>query len=140
MRDKCKPCGAILLAVAALLWIVPRCELVPAAKGAIPAAEITGKDDGNLVRLVVGQELNVRLEARPGTGYQWTVLQPLAFLKLERSDFEGGGLPGGTEIQALHFRATSAGQGRLLLHYVQPWANDAPPERTFALSIKAVKG
>jgi predicted secreted protein len=138
MRDKCIPCGVTLLAVTALVWMF-RYELAPAAMSANSAIQITSKDDGDSARLVVGQELQVRLEARPGTGYRWTTPQPLAFLKLERSDFEGGGLPGGTEVQVFHFLATSTGEGRLVLHYMQPWAKGTPPERVFTVSVTAVK-
>jgi predicted secreted protein len=139
MRYKYIPYGVMLVAVTTLIWTVVGHKFVPAAMSANPAVQITSQHDGKSVRLVVGQELQVRLEAQPGTGYQWTMPQPLGFLNLERSDFEGGGLPGGMEVQVMRLRATGAGEGLLILHYMQPWAKQVPPTRVFTLSVMAVK-
>lgn len=110
---------------------------VPIAVYASPDVQITSADNGNSIRVRTDETIVVRLPAQPGTGYQWILKQPVDFLRLLRSEFQGGGLPGAIEEQVLNFRVNSTGEDHLILHYVQPWAKDAPPDRVFTLRVTA---
>ncbi len=99
------------------------------------------RDDGESVRVGVGQVLEVALPSNPTTGYSWQVAEVPAFLTQsgepvfearEDDDVVGAG---GTEI--LRFEVTGAGVGVLLLEYRRPWEADVPAEETFALDITA---
>ena len=87
-----------------------------------PEATVKGK---------AGAILELKLEAVPGSGYQWLVKDSLPFLKLQDPDSlkftkpetqePTPGMPG---HQLLHFRIVDEGTGTLRLEYKRTWESD----------------
>ncbi|MDO8879982.1 MAG: protease inhibitor I42 family protein [Coriobacteriia bacterium] len=113
-----------------------------AATGCSESRAMFGQpDDGESVRVGVGQVLEVALPSNATTGYSWQVVEVPAFLTQsgesvfeapEDDDVVGAG---GTEM--LRFEVTGAGSGVLLLEYRRPWESEAPARETFTLDITA---
>jgi predicted secreted protein len=98
---------------------------------------ITAADAGKTVSLIVGEQLTVRLDAQPGTGFGWepdATSTPL--LSSKGSTLSGGNIPGGVETQSLTFVARAAGEGNLKLVYRRGWENDVPPAKSFSVTVK----
>lgn len=101
---------------------------------------VTDKDAGGQVALAPGDILIVKLEASPGTGYGWeiidldtTVLSPLGEPTLESAE-KGG--PGAMEQQVFRLQAKKAGSTLLKLDYVRPWEKDIPPINTYSIDVE----
>jgi inhibitor of cysteine peptidase len=96
---------------------------------------ITESDAGREVRLARGVELDVRLDAQPGTGFRWVIshADPAVLEAIEGAVFESApkAPPGAQATQLLRFRVVGCGETDLKLVYVRPWAKDAPPAKTF---------
>ncbi len=99
---------------------------------------ITAADAGKTVSLIVGEQLTVRLDSQPSTGYGWDP-DPTSTPLLSRTSTKqagGGNIPGGAETESLTFVARAAGEGQLKLIYDRPWERDKPPARTFSVTVK----
>ena len=84
-------------------------------------------------------ELVIDLEAVPGTGYSWALvehdasqLELLGDEMVEGDDDE----PGARERHMFRFRALSAGTSAIELHYRRPFEKDKPPEQTYRVTIE----
>ncbi|MDP2299261.1 MAG: protease inhibitor I42 family protein [Coriobacteriia bacterium] len=124
-----------------LVTVVMLVVLVAATGCSESRAMFGQQDDGESVRVGVGQVLEVALPSNPTTGYSWQVVEVPGFLTQagepafeprEGDDVVGAG---GTEI--LRFEVTGAGSGVLLLEYRRPWEADVPADETFILDITA---
>jgi predicted secreted protein len=81
-------------------------------------------DSGSVVEIGEGQAMEVRLEARLGTGYAWTVTRyDDSVLKLvgERTEADATGKLGGPEVQVFTFEASGPGHTNLVMRYARPW-------------------
>jgi len=92
------------------------------------------------LKLKTGQTLLLTLPSAPTTGYRWMVQNPapsvLRSLGPEvYSTAEDSGLVGITGQSVWRYQAASAGTGRLLMIYQQPWAPEVAPTKTFDCSI-----
>ena len=100
---------------------------------------VTEQQNGNTVKLKVGDTLVVRLPGQLGTGFSWQLAtkdgEALAVAG-SKVDTKGGGAPGGAEHQAFSFAARSAGTQTLEFRYMRPWERDKPPAKTFAITVK----
>lgn len=99
---------------------------------------VTNRDHDTELHLQVGDELTVRLEAIPGTGYSWNISEGDEGMLSLIGDpvFERSGVQvlGGVEQQIFRFRATSPGTRRLEFEYRRPW--DKVKTATKSYSIK----
>jgi inhibitor of cysteine peptidase len=115
---------------------------------AVPEASTPGRavitlaeqDDGHQVVLTQNQELVVRLEANPSTGYLWevagmdnTILREVGQVEFEP---ESAGL-GAPATLVRRFEAVGPGQSNLALVYRRPWEK-AEPARTFSVQVQGV--
>lgn len=109
-----------------------------------PAAETVkvGKDaDGQVIRLAIGQRLEVQLAANPTTGYAWQ----LATLDQNIVKQDGGieyeqdpspdGMVGVGGKSLLKFTAVAPGATRLLLEYRRSWEQGVEPAERFTLDL-----
>ena len=87
-----------------------------------PEAAVKGK---------VGGILELKLEAVPGSGYQWLVKDSLPFLVLQDRDSlkftkpdTQEPTPGMSGHQLLHFKMVSEGTGTLKLEYKRTWESE----------------
>jgi predicted secreted protein len=102
---------------------------------------VTDQDHGAQYRLHVGDELVVRLEAIPGTGYSWMisgvdegVLSQIGEPVFERSNKQ---VLGGVEQQVFSFRVLSSGVHRLELVYRRSWEKSGTGNKSFSITVIA---
>lgn len=95
------------------------------------------EDQGDCpVTLTTGQTLLLTLPSSPTTGYRWQVQDPaqsiLRSLGPEVYNNAADKNTVGSAGQSVwRYRAATAGTGRLLMIYQQPWAPEVAPEQTF---------
>ncbi|NJN66864.1 MAG: hypothetical protein HC884_09170 [Chloroflexaceae bacterium] len=141
----------------ALITLLSSIVLVFAGQGrAVPVAIATEDEpdivigqeaNGTQITLNEGQQLVVRLEANPSTGYEWMVeydvyqladqiiLDQVGFSLFEPPDPSDP--PGTPTIQQMVFQPIRAGENTLKLVYRQPWEPLSPPQETFTLDIQS---
>ena len=100
----------------------------------------TDLDNGGKVQIKVGGILTLRLEAIPGTGYSWEVVQnnlqkikPLGEPVFEETE---SGKLGAVEYQIFHFRALAPGTNILKLQYIRQWEKDVVPVKTYRITVQ----
>lgn len=83
--------------------------------------ELDAGDSQTEVSLEVGDQLDVRLETNPSTGYSWELGPLPEGLELVSSDVEepGGSLVGAAGTQVFEFDVTAPGGGILRFEYVR---------------------
>jgi inhibitor of cysteine peptidase len=96
-------------------------------------------DSGGSASLIPGQPLVVRLPSNPSTGYSWNysvvgddVLHLESVSGVSASPNGMVGVPGDT---VWSFRAQGKGIAELNYVYARPWEKDAPPAKTFRLTV-----
>jgi predicted secreted protein len=133
---------AILSVLLTECWSVShaQCGETWQVMGAAPrVVTLTMQDDGREVMLPAGSSVIIRLEALPGTGYGWQIIQNGSpSLQLEtpavfepRADVEAGGV----EDEIFRFRAQHPGTVNLEFHYRRPWDRQGPAAKTFRVRI-----
>jgi predicted secreted protein len=104
---------------------------------------VTDKDHGAEFSLHVGDELVVRLEAIPGTGYSWIISGDNEGVLSQISEpiFEKSGKPalGEVEQQVFSFRALSTGVRRLQWLYRRPWEKQETGTKSFFITVVVEK-
>ena len=116
-----------------LLAIIFRPEMAFAA-----TKVVTDADKGGIVHLKVGDQLELRLQANPSTGFMWYVhTKSTRLLKLTSQTQTEPTKPGvGRPIfQVFNFTPRELGAGDLLLHYVRSWEPPAADEQQFNLHV-----
>jgi len=104
---------------------------------------ITEKDENSKVKIELGRILTLKLEAIPGTGYAWHVVQnnPDLLKSLGKSMFEPidddtkKEMLGSKERQVFRFRAQSRGSNILELHYIRQWEKKVKPLKKFSITV-----
>jgi inhibitor of cysteine peptidase len=132
---------ALLLALAVLLTLLTTLFLVGDNPTSWKPAtvEVSYADAGSTLQLHAGDTLLVTLEGNPSTGYAWEiapgdtgVLKPAG---------EPQFLPESTALGSagrvtLRFEAVAAGRTALSLVYRRPFEKDAPPLKTFEVTLE----
>ena len=122
--------------LALILGVVFASGTVAAAK-APQAIVLTGQSAAPVTKVRVGQTVEIRLDAQPGTGFSWgptrsaSTVTALAPLKPSRM------LPGGTQIQRFQFKAARKGTYVLGFSYSQPWKGGTKSAKTRTFTIVA---
>jgi len=102
---------------------------------------VTDADAGEAVTLGPGQNLVVRLESNPSTGYSWEAVEVPRVLKgpaapTHEQDSEGEGVVGAAGTDVFTFTASEGtGEGTLVLAYRRPWEENVPAEEEFVLEV-----
>jgi inhibitor of cysteine peptidase len=99
--------------------------------------------NGQTVKLVAGEFLEIVLAENPTTGYRWHLAEagaPLCVLTEDTFEPGGEGVPGKGGVHRWKFQAAEPGSGRIELVYRRSWERDAPPGRTFRLQVEVRKG
>ena len=131
--------AVLLAAVAAGCCSKPACPADPEASRIV----LTEKDNGRQLRLTYGDTLTVELKSNPSTGYRWQTADAgeNGVLKAEKDEFIAPdttrcGAPG---LQRLSFTPAAPGETTLHLVYVRPWQKNAPPARSFRVTVSVVE-
>lgn len=134
------PRTAVLLILAACLANIAACNSVP--PGIAENAVFVGlADSGKLVRLEPGQQLVVKLNSNPTTGYQWrvnetidrTILLPDATRFSQTSAERARNEEVGT--QYLRFVAQQPGRTTLRLVYINPRVGNTPDTPKYNVEV-----
>jgi inhibitor of cysteine peptidase len=90
--------------------------------------------------LKTGQTLMLSLPSSPTTGYRWQIQDaaPSILRSLGPEVYNNSGdknMVGSAGQSVWRYQASTAGTGRLLMVYQQPWAPEVAPEQTFDCTI-----
>jgi inhibitor of cysteine peptidase len=99
---------------------------------------ITAADVGRLITLGVGEELVIKLECNPSTGYEWLLTNAKNSVLSSRGKptyTQRRAMPGAGGIESWNFRAAVAGAETLKLEYQRPWEKNTPPAKTVIFHI-----
>jgi inhibitor of cysteine peptidase len=108
---------------------------------ALPAAaatiEMTEKDNGTVMKVQLGDQINITLPGNPTTGYTWQlaairvdILEP----GLEPEYVRDSTLPGAGGRFTFRLTARSQGYTKVILAYLRTWEKDMPPVKTFEIT------
>jgi len=100
-------------------------------------------DDGKTIDLPRGATLVVKLSMSSGTGFAWTpaatdagVLDAVGERTSEALADAASAMPGGPHLDVLRFAALTPGTTTLTLELRRPWEHDAPPARSFHVTVR----
>ena len=102
--------------------------------------QLTAADNDKTIKVTIGQELAMTLEANPTTGYTWVVAEPMDE-QIIRQTGEIEFVPesealGAGGVQIITFEVVGAGQTTLKLIYHRPWES-VEPLQTFSVTLIA---
>ena len=130
----------ICMLMSAALLAVGACESVP--RGVAKDAVMVGlADSGKLVRLTPGQQLVVKLESNPVTGFQWEINHKIdqTILLPDGSRFDQSASQRNQQeevgSQYLRFRGQQPGRTMLELVYVKPQVGTLPNSPRYRLEV-----
>ncbi|MFO7633737.1 MAG: protease inhibitor I42 family protein [Caldilinea sp.] len=114
--------------------------LAPALAPVAADATVTDADNGGTVQVAAGGRIDVELPGNPTTGYIWqvtandeSILLPIGHEFAPDSDAAGAG-----GMERFSFHVMAPGEVNLELVNSRPWETDAPPERSFGVTVDAV--
>jgi inhibitor of cysteine peptidase len=117
--------------------------LLTLATGAAPLLTITDKNDGQAIKISVGQPFEVRLPSNPTTGYQWTAgalhTGPLTETHAPTFQPSTSGLLGAGGTQVFAYRGVATGTAHLSFGYARSWEHTAPIKH-IAITIVVLSG
>jgi inhibitor of cysteine peptidase len=107
---------------------------------------LTEKDDGKTVTVTEGQNLVVKLQSNPTTGYKWKVVStdrtfgyPADERFLRNTDAVGSG-----GLQRFSWKTKGAlsmvGDHTVKMEYKRSWETNASPAKTFSFTVKILGG
>lgn len=140
-----KPRTKLVIAVSVLIVSVAVLGAVVYAKRGLvlsllptPPVTVTEQDYGQVVRILQGQRIAIKLRGNSLSGSAWRSGLVPPFLELTEATFQPDTAPAtaGDGAQTTVFRVTSSGQGPLFLNYVnQADQNTIAPARTFSIVV-----
>jgi len=119
-------------------------QAVPAPTPGDIAIRITAEQNGQVVRVPVGQRFAIELVGTPTAGYVWAPSGLPSFIT-RVSESSGPtseaqnqpGFAGGNHWEVTVFAATGAGAGEIRMEKRRPWESNEPPVETFVVTIVA---
>lgn len=115
------------------------CLLLLLLTGPLCALELTERDHGRTFSVSAGEQVTLRLEGNPTTGYLWELLrynQELLTLVGETGFVRDADRPGAGGRFIFRFAPRAVGETRLQLAYLRPWEKKIRPLRTFEVVLK----
>lgn len=113
------------------------------AVGAAPLLTITDKNNGQTIKIAVGQSFQVRLPSNPTTGYQWTAgaIHGGPLIQTGPAAFQPptSGLLGAGGTQVFTYRGATTGTAHLSFAYARSWEHTAPI-RHVAVTVIVISG
>jgi len=95
---------------------------------------------GDPIKVKVGDRFAIRLDAQPGTGYDWTLAKPLdtKVVQADGTAYRASkpGVIGGSGTEDLFFLAVGAGKQAIALQYSRPWEKDTAPYDTATFNVE----
>jgi inhibitor of cysteine peptidase len=103
--------------------------------------ELGAEDDGTRVEVAVGEQITLRLEGNPTTGWAWrvTVLDPAVVAPAGEPDYESSSdADGSGGTYTFRFEAIGPGSTTVVLQYFPSW--EEPTEASETFTFTAVVG
>lgn len=119
--------------------ILVACSLLLLLSNPLYALELTEQDHGRTVTVAAGEQVTLRLEGNPTTGYLWELLrynQELLTLVGETGFVRDADRPGAGGRFVFRFAPRGVGETRLQLVYLRPWEKKVKPIRNFEVVLK----
>jgi inhibitor of cysteine peptidase len=127
------------------LWIAFALLLPMILLGALvsPAGAVglSAAENGEHVTVKVGEDVAIRLDANPASGYSWrlanvdpTILRQQGAYQFE----ENSNKIGLVALQVMHFQTLRPGSTFLTLLYRRAWDTDAEAIQTYTLTVEVV--
>jgi len=95
--------------------------------------------NGTEVTLQAGEVIDLALQENPTTGFKWLFKakgEPVCAIVAD--DYKARGVaPGSGGTRHWRIQTVGAGTAQLELIHARPWDSEAPPARTFLMSIRA---
>ncbi len=102
-------------------------------------ANLTAADKGGQVEVKVGEQIVIKLDSNPSTGYTWEAkdLDTTMFEQVGDTAFTSSNpsLVGAGGTLTLTFKVLKAGTNTLTLVYHRPWETDVDPIDMFAVTV-----
>ena len=130
---------ALGMAIAASLTLVIAACVVVA-----PPREVDARQTNSSVELTVGQELIVRLDANPTTGYRWVVENGATNILTQPEELNyaprsiSAPMVGSGGVTTGRFWASAPGKGTVELAYRRPWESGVPAAQKFRIDVVVV--
>jgi len=107
--------------------------------GCTQKVKVDAAMNGTTLEVDRGQEVVLKLDANPTTGYDWELIEvdPAILSQVGDVDYKADSmLIGSGGVNTYTFEAVASGSTRLKLVYRRSWEIDAPPLQTFELVVK----
>jgi inhibitor of cysteine peptidase len=101
--------------------------------------QLSEADNGAVVSVHSGDEVELSLHEKPSGGYRWLpddLPSDLLEQVEQRFAFEEGSV-GGSNATRFLFRVKAVGRGTLRLRYDRPWDTGEPPLKTYEATVVA---
>jgi len=112
----------------------------------LKAFSVTDADNGKTVTVTEGQNLLVKLQSNPSTGYGWEVVstdRTFGYPSAEKFFPNGGGVGSGG-IERFTWKTKSplsmVGEHHVKMEYKRSWEKNVAPAKTFEFTVKIVSG
>lgn len=106
--------------------------------GCTQKVKVDAAMNGTTLEVDKGQEVVLKLDANPTTGYDWELIEvdPAILKQVGDVDYKADSmLIGSGGVNTYTFEAVASGSTRLKLVYRRSWEIDAPPLQTFELVV-----
>ena len=100
--------------------------------------ELGAEDDGTRVEVAVGEQITLRLEGNPTTGWAWrvTVLDPAVVAPAGEPDYESSSdADGAGGTYTFRFDAVATGETQLVLEYAPTWGAPEAAPQVFSVTV-----
>ncbi|HMD99549.1 MAG TPA: protease inhibitor I42 family protein [Terriglobia bacterium] len=99
---------------------------------------INADSNGREVSAAVGETLEISLAENRTTGFRWELKSKAetACILVKDAAEPAKGPPGKGGTHRWQFQAVRPGTGEIELEYRRPWERDAPPQRTFQITVR----
>jgi predicted secreted protein len=142
-RHTLETAASVLLLAAGLAACSRSKSGAPAAGAGGGAAGVTiaQDQDGQTVAVRVGDEVALRLPAKPGTGYSWQLLPLDGAVAVADGKPEVEETPdqklGGPATQVFRFKVAAAGRAQIRLTFGRSWEKGKPSAKSFSVTLQA---
>ncbi|MBP1632500.1 MAG: inhibitor of cysteine peptidase [Acidobacteria bacterium] len=99
------------------------------------------EDDGRRVEVAAGEQITLRLEGNPTTGWAWqvTAVDPAVLAPAGEPDYESSSdADGAGGTYTFRFEAVAAGETQLVLEYAPTWGAPEAVPQVFRVTVAVV--
>jgi len=95
-------------------------------------------NDATELKVNLGQEFTISLEANPTTGYDWELEFDTSTLKLKEKNFESNfpATLGSSGEDNFVFLPIKTGKTEIIMLYKRPWENNSLKEKVFRIIVE----